>query len=294
MGASVSANAAAAHGRHESVEAPADNPCNLSHVPDVLTVIFQHTGEFLAQEVHLSRGAFFLPVPEPPPEPLAELVLRVETPARQVVELLVRVVQLSATHVALALEDPRAAGAILGPSFEAARSVGSAEGATWVFWGRPADPPAPVQEPAVVDLEEGQGDDAEEGPLYDQIRAMSAQEKIRLAVHGDRPARLILVKDQNKTIHTFLLQNPRITLDEIRYIAGYHQANPDALVAIAGHRDWAQNPHVLVALARNPKTPTPTALKLLDKIPLNELRRLAKSAEVPRAVQVAARKRVTE
>jgi len=66
------------------------------------------------------------------------------------------------------------------------------------------------------------------------------------------------------------------------------------LVTIAAHRDWGQNQGVLAALVRNPKTPTMTAVKLLDKIAPAELKRLAKGAEVPRAVQAAARKRVTE
>ena len=130
--------------------------------------------------------------------------------------------------------------------------------------------------------------------LFDQIKAMSSPEKMQLALHGDRTARFLLLKDVSKGVQTFLLQNPRITIDEIRYIAGYRQANPDALVSIAAHRDWGQNQGVLAALVRNPKTPTMTAVKLLDKIAATDLRRLAKSTEVPRAVQAAARKKVTE
>jgi hypothetical protein len=260
----------------------------------VLTAIFQQPGDFIAQENHLARGAFFLPAPEPPPEPLELIVLRVEAPTGDVAEVLVRVVQISATNVALALEDPPGARAALDPLLAAARGAGPGEGGTWVFWG--SSPPD--GEPAAPASDEesdppGTGE-AREGLLYEQIRAMSAQEKMQLALHGDRAARLLLLKDQNKTIHAFLLQNPRITLDEIRYLAGYRQANPDALVTIAAHRDWGQNANVVLALARNPKTPTPTAVKLLDKIAPVELRRLAKSAEVPRAVQAAARKKVTE
>ncbi|HEY8039072.1 MAG TPA: hypothetical protein VIF15_04730 [Polyangiaceae bacterium] len=265
----------------------------------VLTVIFQQASDFLAQEKHLTRGAFFLPAPEPLPEPLAELVLRVETPDSAVTELRVRVVQMSATGVALAFVDLPGARKALAPLFDAVRAAPGGEGATWVFWGRPeATPeatPEAIAEPAPEATPETppemSGDDA---LLYDQIRAMSSQEKLRLAIHGDRTARLILLKDVNKTIHTFLLQNPRITLDEIRYIAGYRQANPDALATIAAHKEWGQNQNVLAALIRNPKTPTTTAVRLLDKIAVSELRRLAKSSEVPRAVQAAARKRVTE
>lgn len=267
----------------------------------VLTVIFQQASEFLAQEGHLARGAFFLPAPEPLPEPLAELVLRIESPADAVVELRVRVVQISPTHIALAVLELEAARASLAPLFQAARSTPSGDGATWVFWGRPesAAGPSPEASEDLFDALPEETPDAEptqadEKLLYDQIKAMSSPEKMQLALHGDRTARFLLLKDVSKGVQTFLLQNPRITIDEIRYIAGYRQANPDVLVTIAGHRDWGQNQGVLAALVRNPKTPTMTAVKLLDKVAPTELRRLAKSAEVPRAVQAAARKRVTE
>jgi hypothetical protein len=255
----------------------------------VLTVIFPREAELAAQERHLVHGAFFVPIPDPPPEPLEELLLRIESSNEHFAELPARVLQISPTHVALAPVDVNAARAALAPLLEAVRST-PGEGATSVFWGatdssaHPA-PPEPPSEPST------QPDDK---LLYDKIREMSANEKMQLALHGDREARVLLLKDVNKTIQTFLLQNPRITIDEIRYIAGYRQANPDVLVTIAGHRDWSQNQGVLTALVRNPKTPSLTAVKLLDKIAPAELRRLAKSAEVPRAVQVAARKKVTD
>jgi hypothetical protein len=254
----------------------------------VLTVIFQRASDLVAQEAHVAKGAFFLPVPDPPPEPLAELLLHVEGPAGESVETSVRVVQLSRTHVALAFVDVSSARPALAPIFAAARTAAPGEGTTVIHWGRPSEPDA-------EDLEaEPLPSQAEDALLYDKIKAMSAQEKMQLALHGDRSARLLLLKDINKTIQTFLLQNPRITIDEIRYIAGYRQANPEVLVAIAAHRDWGANQNVVAALVRNPKTPVPTAVKLLDKLAVTDLRRLAKSNEVPRAVQAAARKRVTE
>jgi hypothetical protein len=121
---------------------------------------------------------------------------------------------------------------------------------------------------------------------------MGSQEKFRLALHGDRPARLVLMKDVNKSIQTFLIQNPRITLDEIRYLAGFRQANPEVLGSIAAHREWGGNAGIVAALIRNPKTPTTVAVRLLDKLPIAELRRIARTGEAPRAVTIAARKRV--
>jgi hypothetical protein len=261
-----------------------------------LTVIFQQASEFLLQERHAAMGALFVPAPEPLPEPFAELVLRIESPTNAVAELRVRAVQMSEKGVALAFADAAGARAALAPLFAEARGSGGGEGATWVFWGRPepvADAPG-FEAPSVSEGPAEPESASADGLLYDQIRAMGTQEKIRLALHGDRAARLFLIKDVNKTIQTFLLQNPRITIDEVRYIAGFRQASPDALQTIAAHREWGQNPNVVAALVRNPKTPSTVAVKLLDKLAPAEIRRLAKSAEVPRAVQAAARKRATE
>ena len=147
------------------------------------------------------------------------------------------------------------------------------------------EPEPPQAEPAV--------DEAESATLYDRIRTMTAAEKMQLALKGDRSARLLLLKDMNKVIHTFVVQNPKITLDEVRYVAGYRQANPDALKYISEQREWMINPGVVAALVCNPKTPAIIALKLLEKLPMGELRRLAKSDNVPRAVQLAARRKVT-
>jgi len=49
----------------------------------------------------------------------------------------------------------------------------------------------------------------------------------------------------------------------------------------------------VTALIHNPKTPPVTAVKLLDKLPMSEVRRLARTGEAPRAVTIAARKRCT-
>jgi hypothetical protein len=255
-----------------------------------LAIVFGQTTDLLSQRAYLAKGALFVPAPEPPPEPFAEMTLQIEAPAGDVVELYAHAVQISPRGVALAFADLTEARAALEPLFERALEAPSREpssdGTTRVFWTEPRA--------ARTEVDRSSSSAADEALLYDQIRAMSSQEKIHLALHGDRPARMILLRDVNKTAQTFLVQNPRITIDEIRYLAGFRQANPDVLATIAGHREWGQNPGIVAALIRNPKTPSATAVKLLDKVAVAELRRLAKSNDVPRAVQAAARKRATE
>jgi hypothetical protein len=241
--------------------------------------------DFLAQRANAEKGGLFLPVPDPPPEPFAEIDLVVEGPEGALARIPVRVVHLApGSGMALAFADAVAAREALAPIF--ARAGGEA-GAAAPDAGMDNEAPR-AEEPGVEAPDTSDAD----GTLLDRIRAMSTPERIRLAQHGDRAERLLLMKDPNKVIHTFLVQNPRITTDEVRYLASNRQANPDALRMIAEHREWVQNPGIVSALVGNPKTPVQTALKLMDKLPLSELRRIAKSDSHPRAVTMAARRKV--
>jgi hypothetical protein len=102
------------------------------------------------------------------------------------------------------------------------------------------------------------------------------------------------MKDTNKTIQLFILQNPHLTLDEVRWMAGNRQGHAEVLQQIGGREEWAREPGIATALVRNPRTPPGVAVRLLDRLPLQELRRLARSDDVVRAVQLAARKKVQE
>ncbi len=268
-----------------------------------LSVSFLGSAEILAQESHLAHGCLFVPMPSPAPLPFAEVAVHLTSPWNDGGAAIVAhgsVVQIvEGRGIAVALSDAAAAKQKLAPTFAKARGEASpVDGATSVAWGivapapAGAGPSAPAESAASETPENDEA--ATSGALFDRIAAMSAQEKMQLAVHGDRAARLILVRDINKSIQQFVLQNKRITIDEVRYIAGFRQAHPEVLNTIAGNRDWVGNPSILAALVRNPKTPTPVAVKLLDKLPMAEIRRIAKSDEVPRAIVVAARKKAVD
>ena len=128
--------------------------------------------------------------------------------------------------------------------------------------------------------------------LQAQIEAMSVQEKRTAALHGRKEMRLLLVRDHNKTIHPFVVKNPAIALDEVEQIARMTGVNPEVLHFIAQHREWTRSSNVVRNLIKNPKTPMPDALSLLDKLPASELKSIAKSGSVRGAIQMAARKRV--
>jgi len=125
------------------------------------------------------------------------------------------------------------------------------------------------------------------GPAPKQREVLSLQEKMALAMSGDRELRLQLLRDPNKQLHPLVLKNPRIGVEEVQWAARLTTLNPEALKIIADHPEWGQNASVAAALVRNPKTPLPSALKLVSRLPTSELRVLAKSQGRPQIVQAA-------
>ena len=133
-------------------------------------------------------------------------------------------------------------------------------------------------------------DDAPSGSLYDRLKAMTVSEKMQLALSGTREERTALFRDPNKTLHVYVLKNPRIGLDEVQAAAKLPNLSPDALKLVAEHREWSVNAQVCTALVRNPKTPMPLALRLLDRVAPSDLRAIAKGGARDQLVQAARKK----
>jgi hypothetical protein len=128
--------------------------------------------------------------------------------------------------------------------------------------------------------------------LRRHLEAMTVNEKRQAALGARREARLLLIRDRNKAVHPFVLKNPAITLEEVEQIAKMPSVNPDALRFIAGHRDWTRSTGVCRSLVKNPKTPMREAMTMLERLPMSDLRAIAKSANVRMPLLQAARKKV--
>ncbi|MBN1947618.1 MAG: hypothetical protein JW797_18280 [Bradymonadales bacterium] len=135
---------------------------------------------------------------------------------------------------------------------------------------------------------------APEGTLFERIRSLGVGEKKRLALSGDREQRMILAREPLAVIHPFLLKNPRITLDEVLFLARNGQTNPEALELIAENKRWISDSRIVQAMVLNPKSPLQLTVRLLDRLPPQELRRIAKRTDLKQALLQAARRRVLE
>ncbi len=130
----------------------------------------------------------------------------------------------------------------------------------------------------------------EEGSLAKRIPAMDLPEKMRLAQTGDKEARSLLAREQNKQILSCLLQNPRISDQEILQFAKARSLPEEILSMLTRRKDWMKKYPVRLALAQNPKTPLALSMKLLRSFRDFDLRKIAKSKDVSVHVASGARK----
>ena len=129
-----------------------------------------------------------------------------------------------------------------------------------------------------------------EGPLSKRIPAMALPEKMRLAQTGDKEARSLLARESNKQILSCLLQNPRISDQEILNFAKERTLPEEILSLLSKRKEWMKKYPVRLALAQNPKTPLALSLRLIRNFRDCDLRKLAKSKDVSVHVASGARK----
>jgi hypothetical protein len=142
-----------------------------------------------------------------------------------------------------------------------------------------------VEEPS-----EPKSADELEKALWLRVRTMSMAEKVKLALRGNKDARGILLRDSNRIIPRLVLQNPRITEEEILTLAKDRNVDEEILRLIADSREWTKVYAVRCALVENARTPAGKALSLLPTLGEREISRLAKSKQVPNVISVQARR----
>ena len=126
---------------------------------------------------------------------------------------------------------------------------------------------------------------AERVSLIRRIMFMNTKDRMKLAMKGDREARGILVRDSNKVVCSAVVKNPRITEQEVENIAAMRTVADEVLRIIAMNRTWARAYPIIHNLARNPRTPIPTAMNILLRIRTKDLQSLSQNKNVSETVR---------
>jgi hypothetical protein len=121
--------------------------------------------------------------------------------------------------------------------------------------------------------------------LIRRIMLMKVKDRVKLGMKGDREARSILIRDPNKVVAQAVINNPRITDQEIEAIAAMRTVSDEVLRVIGMNRNWARQYPIIHNLARNPRTPLPTAMNVLTRLQAKDLKSLGQNRNVSEAVR---------
>ena len=158
-------------------------------------------------------------------------------------------------------------------------------------------PPSSIEEAATLygvsddDTEATEEEQAEKKSLIARLVTMTAAEKMVEALKGGREARMMLIRDRNRTVWSAVLSNPGMNESDAEQIAKMRNVAPDVLREIAKNRMFVKRYTVAHELVKNPKTPHEVSSKLLARLKDRDLKRLIKDRNVSEQVRRLAKKR---
>jgi hypothetical protein len=163
----------------------------------------------------------------------------------------------------------------------------------------PAAVPTPdFEEPAIEDFDETGllaegGEEAKHLTFAERLPNMTVPEKMKCAMKGTREMRAVLVRDPNRLVASAVLSCPKVNSAEVEAFAKMGNVSEDILRTIAKSRAWTKNYGVVLSLVKNSKTPVAMTLTLMQRLTESDVKKLSTDRNVPEAIRLAARKRVT-
>lgn len=164
--------------------------------------------------------------------------------------------------------------------------------------GAPASstPDAPAaEEMSAEDVEkllteqEGQTEAKKDEEKAKKLSDLTPAGKIRVATLGNSFARSVLIRDKNKQVSMACIKSPAVSDSEALKYASNRSLDDDIIRYIANQRSWTRLPGIRVALCNNPKTPLPIAIRLLNTLPVRDLKSIARSKGIAAALSKQAK-----
>ena len=126
--------------------------------------------------------------------------------------------------------------------------------------------------------------------VAEMLRALKTPQKIKLPLFGNRTVRALLIRDSNRQIPLFVLQNAKLTEDEVVEFSRNSNLDDSVLRAIANSSQWMKSYSVKMNIVSNPRVPLDLSLRWLKFVQEKDLRLLARSKNVSSVVANQARK----
>ena len=126
-------------------------------------------------------------------------------------------------------------------------------------------------------------------PDYGRGRELTVGERRSLARAPSRRAFDKLLSDPHPLVIRQLLENPRLTEDDVVRIAARRPVRPEAVTAIARAERWLKRPRVRLAILLNPGSPPNVAMPLLAACTRSELLEIVHGVDTSKVLRATAR-----
>lgn len=121
-----------------------------------------------------------------------------------------------------------------------------------------------------------------------QIRMLPVPARLKLARGAPRLLRSMLLRDSNAQVAISVLRHNTLSDQEVEMVASSRAVVEDVLIEVSKRREWVGKYNIAKALVQNPRTPLPTALRLLSRLSVRDMREIARDRNVPDAVRSTA------
>jgi hypothetical protein len=164
----------------------------------------------------------------------------------------------------------------------------------------PSNTPAPDDDMPIPDADETglgivlEGDEEQKQLSFqERLSTMTVPEKMKCAMKGTREMRSILIRDPNRLVASAVLSCPKVNPAEVEAFAKMGNVSEDILRTIAKSRAWTKAYGVVLSLVKNSKTPVAISMTLMQRLNESDVKKISTDRNVPEALRLAARKRVT-
>lgn len=127
--------------------------------------------------------------------------------------------------------------------------------------------------------------DEETGLSEGQIRTLPIPVRLQLSRGASKTLRDVLIQDGNPQVATSALKHNSWSDGEIERIARMRTVSEEVLDMIGRSKRWMRKYSVVLALAKNPRTPIHIAVRLVPRLAVRDLRLLRMDRNVSEAVR---------
>ncbi len=115
---------------------------------------------------------------------------------------------------------------------------------------------------------------------FARLTKMNIKEKVLSALKGNREERAILINSRNRLVVRAVLGSPKLSDAEVERFAGLRTVDAEVLRVINRNPRWMRRYQVVWQLVANPKTPVELGIRLVNRLNIRDLKRLATSRNI--------------